>query len=349
MTILILTMLVGLAAANGANDVSKGVATLAGSGVTAYRTAIAWGTLTTLCGALLSLWLAGGMNRLFSEGIVDAPPTTGFALAVLTGATSWVALASVARLPVSTTHAIVGSLVGAGLVLAPSSIQWSGVARKVLLPLLLSIVVAYLISAVLATIFQALEGRRIRRTHSPARVPVAVPAGGAEGRRHPAPERVPGLDRRGDRVVGVLHWISSGAVSCARGLNDTPKIAAIGGFALIPAGYAASTVTLLVAAAMAAGSLAGIPVARRLGEKVVRMSHTEGFTANVTTAGLVGTGALLALPMSTTHVSTGAIAGSAGRHVRRLSGRTIRDFLIAWTVTPFFAGAVAAGTLSLTG
>jgi inorganic phosphate transporter, PiT family len=351
MTIVILIMLIGLAAANGANDVSKGVATLAGAGVTRYRTAIVWGTVTTLIGALLSIQLGRGMGKLFSKGIVAAAPTSAFALAVLLGTFSWVALASLVRLPVSTTHAIVGSLVGAGLVLAPSSVEWSGVRQKVVLPLLLSIAVAYGVSLVLALVVHGatrLVRSRVARAPAPAdEAGDAVPSGHgstqvlSRTRTEAATSAVRTL-RVVDRLLTGLHWISSGAASCARGLNDTPKIAAVGGFALLPAGYAASTVSLVVAFAMAAGSLAGIRVARTLGEKVVKMTHFEGFTANLTTAALVGAGALAAWPMSTTHVSTGAIVGSAGGQLRRISGRTLRDFLIAWTVTPAFAGLVGA-------
>src|SRR5713101_7273992 len=118
MTAAILVLLVGLAAANGSNDVAKGVATLAGAGVTRYRTAIAWGTLMTLAGSLFSLGFADKLTKLFSKGIVTAKPTPAFTLAVLVGASAWLALATATRLPVSTTHAIVGSLVGAGLLLA---------------------------------------------------------------------------------------------------------------------------------------------------------------------------------------------------------------------------------------
>lgn len=317
MTLAIVIMLVGLAAANGANDVSKGVATLAGAGVVAYRTAILWGTAMTLVGALLSIQLGRGMGSLFSKGIVDASPTAAFALAVLLGTTSWVALASVLKLPVSTTHAIVGSLVGAGLVLDASAVQWQGVARKVVVPLLLSIVVAYAISVVLGFVAKRLLD------HAPEGSGV-------------------------NTVISVLHWVSSGATSCARGLNDTPKIAAIGGFALLPAGYSATTVSLIVALAMAVGSLAGVRVARQLGSKVLKMSHLEGFTANLSTAGLVGAGALLAWPMSTTQVSTGAIVGAAGGQLSRLSGRTLRDFAIAWLITPIFGALVAATAYAIT-
>lgn len=343
MTTAIMIMLIGLAAANGANDVSKGVATLAGAGVVAYRTAILWGTATTLLGALLSIQLGRSMGSLFSKGIVDATPTAAFALAVLLGTTTWVALASLLKLPVSTTHAIVGSLVGAGLVLAPSAVQWQDVGRKVVLPLLLSIVVAYSISAVLGVVVKRLLDRNLNPAEASVREPVVVGSGAAAAARAKTQVAMPAPKAAvSDRVISLLHWASSGATSCARGLNDTPKIAAIGGFALLPAGYSATTVSLIVATAMAIGSLAGIRVAHRLGSDVLKMSHTEGFTANLATAGLVGAGALLAWPMSTTQVSAGAIVGAAGSQINRLSGRTLRDFAIAWLITPIFGALVAA-------
>jgi len=143
--IFILTM--ALAAANGANDVSKGVATLAGSGVTRYRTAIIWGAATTLAGALVSGLFAERMMKLFTSGIVSAKPTPAFTLAVICGTVGWVTIATVTRLPVSTTHAIIGSLLGAGLLFAPSAIAWSTLAPRLAVPLLLSIAVSYAVSA----------------------------------------------------------------------------------------------------------------------------------------------------------------------------------------------------------
>ncbi|MGH3518742.1 MAG: inorganic phosphate transporter [Haloechinothrix sp.] len=96
MTVAVLVLTVLLAAANGANDVAKGVATLAGAGVTRYGTAIAWGA----------------------------------------GTAGWVAVSTRARLPVSTTHALVGYLLGAGLLAAPRGVQWSSLLHKVAVPLL---------------------------------------------------------------------------------------------------------------------------------------------------------------------------------------------------------------------
>ncbi len=146
----VLLLTLALAAANGANDVSKGVATLAGAGVTRYRTAILWGTTTTLVGAVASMSIAERLTALFSRGIVTAPPTLPFATAVLGGAAAWVGFATATRLPVSTTHAIVGVLIGAGIELAPGAVNWSVLLTNVAGPLLLSIGIAYLASVALS-------------------------------------------------------------------------------------------------------------------------------------------------------------------------------------------------------
>ncbi|MFE3642356.1 inorganic phosphate transporter [Streptomyces sp. NPDC059169] len=350
--VLVFVLVAALAAANGSNDVPKGVATLAGAGVTKYRTAIIWGTVTTLAGCVFSLALADKMTKLFSKGIVTAAPTEAFAVAVLAGAVSWVALATVLRLPVSTTHALIGALLGAGLFLASDSIAWSAIPQKLVVPLLMSVGVAYAVSLVLALIVNRV-GRRNRGpgptatsegTPSPTGTPEAAEPGAvlAAERVTTDPADTP-RTAASSRMLTAAHWLTSGATGFARGLNDTPKIVAVGAFALIPAGMTTWQIMLLVAGAMALGSLAGgIRLAERLGEGVIRMNHTEGFLANLTTATLVGLGAGYGLPMSTTHTSTGAIAGSAGATLSRLSGRTLKHFLIAWLVTPPFAAAVSA-------
>lgn len=361
MTVAIFVLLVALAAANGSNDVPKGVATLAGAGVTRYRTAVLWGTATTLVGCALSLQFADRLTKLFSKGIVSTSPTPTFALAVIVGTAAWVAVATATRLPVSTTHAIVGALVGAGLVLGPDTVRWHALTPKVVQPLLLSVVVAYAISLVLnllpdrvpecicvdvagAETVALSDGRGGAMLFAP--MPLTGPRFSAgtveECKVHPTGTRRLRLN------INTAHWLSSGAASFARGLNDTPKIVAIGAFALVPAGMTPHQILAAVAVAMAAGSLVvGMRVARRLGQGVVKMSHVEGFKANLTTAVLVGLAANRGLPLSTTHVSTGAIVGAAGNDLSRLNGRTLRDFVLAWTLTPFFAGGVSAAVFLL--
>jgi len=100
-----------IAYVNGSNDVSKGIATLAGSGLTNYRRAILWGTVWTGLGGFAGALLAGAMVGTFGKGLLTSGivPTFSAAVATILGAGAWVAFVTSAGLPVSTTHAIVGS------------------------------------------------------------------------------------------------------------------------------------------------------------------------------------------------------------------------------------------------
>jgi len=216
----IFILLALFAAANGANDVSKGVATLAGSGITRYRTAILWGAATTLAGSLVSGLFAARMLKLFTSDIVTAAPTPAFTLAVIGGAAGWVVVATVTRLPVSTTHAIIGSLLGAGALYAPTTIAWSGILPKLVIPLLLSIIVSYLFSAALNRLFA--------KSHvaSADCLCVGVETLDAGVAQLPQFNIVAGTAQECSKAGGylrleteTLHWLSSGAVGFARGLN----------------------------------------------------------------------------------------------------------------------------------
>jgi PiT family inorganic phosphate transporter len=112
----LLTVLV-LAFVNGANDVSKGIATLAGSRRATYRQAPAWGTLWTAAGACAAVVISFGLINVFTSSLVaaDVLAFSSFPLAVAAGAFIWVLLASVTGLPVSTTHALTGAIVGVAL------------------------------------------------------------------------------------------------------------------------------------------------------------------------------------------------------------------------------------------
>src|SRR5215467_7884061 len=96
--------------------------------------------------------LAAKISTVFTNGIVAVPPDPAFAVAVLTGAVFWVGLATLTRFPVSTTHAIVGAMIGAGLLLAPLSIRWVSMATRVAIPLLVSVAVSYALSALLSRV-----------------------------------------------------------------------------------------------------------------------------------------------------------------------------------------------------
>ena len=134
---MLLTLTLILAFANGANDVSKGIATLVGSGVSSYRRAVIWGSFCTLLGALLSALVSRGLIETFSgKGIlVQQISSEAFLLAVACGAIGWLLIATTTGLPVSTTHALTGALVGAA---GMSGVQWSAIATKIAIPLALS-------------------------------------------------------------------------------------------------------------------------------------------------------------------------------------------------------------------
>ncbi len=351
-----------LAFVNGANDVSKGVATLVGSGVTEYRKAIAWGTVFTAAGGLLAVYFAGAMLSTFGKGLVvpGVTPTFSAALATLAGATAWVAIATRTGLPVSTTHALVGALTGvASVAYGPGAVQWSALGGKVFVPLLASPLASFLLTwvalrftssrpaaagAVADCACAELEPAVV--TQGPSRAPAAALLPGSTLRVYTGNAAECAAAGAAVRVtLDHLHWLSSGATSLARGMNDAPKIVALAlaAAALGPrAGVSAPMLFVSVVAGMVLGSVvAGRRVTHVLAEKVTTMDHREGFAANLATAALVTVGAVQGLPMSTTHVSSGGIVG-AGVQRRALRHRTLRDISLAWVVT--LPGAALLGT-----
>jgi PiT family inorganic phosphate transporter len=146
-----------LAYSNGANDNFKGVATLFGSHTCSYRTALAWATVTTLAGSLLALVVAHGLVETFKgKGLVPDSVTTqpAFLLAVSLGAALTVLVATKTGMPVSTTHALTGGLVGAGLLAAPGEVRLAALGTSFVLPLLFGPAVALLLTVVIYPLFR---------------------------------------------------------------------------------------------------------------------------------------------------------------------------------------------------
>src|SRR4051794_37844969 len=155
--LLIVLAVLFLAYSNGANDNFKGVATLFGSGTCSYRTALVWATVTTLAGSFLALHLAHGLVDTFKgKGLVPDALTTQppFLLAVSFSAALTVLLATWIGLPVSTTHALTGGLVGAGLLAAPAEVRFAALGTSFVLPLLSSPVVALLLTVLIYPLFR---------------------------------------------------------------------------------------------------------------------------------------------------------------------------------------------------
>ena len=293
---------------NGANGNFKGVASLYGSGTTSRRTALAWGTAATFAGSIAALFLAGGLLQKFGgRGLVPdtlaRSPDFLAAAAIGTALTSF--LATRLGFPVSTTHALVGALVGAGLAGGGEEVRFAALGKQFLYPLMLSPLMAVLLGGLAYAML-----------------------------------RMSGLapDER-SRRLDVFHFASTGAASFARGLNDTPKMAAL--LAVAP-GLEMHWAFLAVAIAIAVGAwLDADNVAETLGKKVTDMNPGQGFAASLVTAGLVATASFHSLPVSTTHVSVGALTGM-GASTRQTRWRKVAEILLAWVCTVPCAAMLAA-------
>ena len=362
---LALLLVMALAYANGTNDVSKAIATLVGSGVTNYRTAILWGTIWTVAGAGLSAFVASAILKTFSTGLIQPGITTpsALALAILIGAMAWVLVASRTGVPVSTTHALTGALVGVGLVsIGSQGLAWPAIAGKIGLPLLLSpvlaLTVSFLVHPVVRLVAERWEGTCLCLMPA-SRALVTIDAQGntrtllqTSALGQPVVAVPLQCDRAGLKglTVGLdsIHWFSSGLASLARGANDTPKIMAMlllsGAAASWPSATVQFGTLIAVALAMGLGSyIGGFRVTEVLAKKVTRMDHVEGLSANLTTSSLVLVSATMGLPVSTTHVSSSAIIGiGLLKGPKAVRWTTVRDMVLAWIVTLPAAGILAA-------
>ena len=302
MLILLVIAVLIVAYANGANANFKGVASLFGSGATSYRTAVNWAAVTTAAGCVAAMFWTSTMLKAFSgKGLVpDALiAQPAFLLAVAGGAGLTGFLATRLGFPVSTTHMLTGALLGAGWI--AGDVNVAKLWEAFLKPLLLAPLLAVALGSVLQLIL-----------------------------RPPA---------KRSRILDALHFLSAGAVCFARGLNDTPKMAAL----LLGVGWLqGSAGMILVAVAMALGGLISAKqVAETLAHKITGMNPGQGFAANLATALLVTTASLHGLPVSTTHVSVGALLG-IGITTRQAKWRTVIPVLAAWVITLPVSALVAA-------
>jgi PiT family inorganic phosphate transporter len=354
--LVVFSLAIFLAYVNGSNDVSKGIATLVGSGVTTCPHAIVWGTLWTGAGAIASVFLARAMVITFGSGLLanGASPTFAAAIAAIAGAASWVMIATRAGLPVSTTHAIAGSIAAVGaMAYGWNGVNWAAFGGKIAAPLLISPIASLALTAVLLRAWPSLAGTADNCTDcvcmeaepaaqfslaAPAEAAIVIP-GPPNVRIFTGTQQVCTTTRPFAirLTMNHLHWFTSGATSFSRGLNDAPKmVALVLAAAVLPSGARTMmpAVFAVVALGMVAGSLiAGRRVTAVLAEKVTRMDHREGFVANLVTAALIGSGAALGLPMSTTHVSSGAIIGAGISKEMGVNRGTVRDMVLAWMIT----------------
>lgn len=365
--IVVLALLAGLllAYANGSNDNFKGVATLYGSGTTSHRHALIWATLTTAAGSLAAVWFAGELLARFSgKGIVSEELTSQgtFGVAVATSAAITVQLASRLGIPISTTHALVGSMVGASAAVQ-SAVHWQVLGVNVLVPLFFSPIIAIVATALVYMLFRnsrmALGVEKetclcvgcevidvLPAAHHSLAVVQASELSVSMGTRVTCRERyagrLVGFDAR--QLLDTLHFLSAGLVSFARGLNDTPKIAGL--MLLVPAFSSTSAILFCGVAIALGGIISGRRIAKTLSHAITPMNPGQGFSANLVTSFLVIGATRWGMPVSTTHVSCGALFG-IGSVNGQAHWQVIGRILLAWVTTLPLAALLAAAILWL--
>lgn len=367
-SVLIFGAMLFVAYANGANDNFKGVATLYGSGTTDYKKAFWWATATTFAGSMAALFLATKLVQTFQgQGLIPAAlaGSQPFLVAVSLGSALTVFLATQIGAPISTTHGVTGALLGAGLAAVGLDLSVSTLWTSFVRPLLVSPLLAVGLAVLVYPLFR-LATNSIGFTREACLcigeefVPVAV-AITAEGRfvttgtqsvRVAIDDETNCVKRYTGKMLGVsvqtvldgVHYLSAGAVGFARGLNDTPKIIAL---SMAVGGLNFSWRVALVALFMAMGGLLHARgVAETVSKRITAMDPDQGVIANLVTSTLVIFASGWGLPVSTTHVSCGALFGIGASNGRAQWG-VIRNIMLAWVVTLPVAALLAAGVYTL--
>jgi PiT family inorganic phosphate transporter len=257
--------------------------------------------------------------KTIGAGLVDEETTTqAVVMAALIGAIAWDLITWWVGLPSSSSHALIGGLLGATIVAAGAgALQIDGIVNKVLIPMLtsplLGFVGAFLLMLALYWTFQ-----RARRK------PMA-------------------------RIFRRLQVISAGYMAFAHGSNDAQKTMGIITLALFSAGVISSIevptwVIVVSATALSLGTaVGGWRIMHTMGHRVVKLEPVHGFAAETTAATvLIGT-AYLGMPVSTTHVISSAIMGvGSARGPKGVRWGVARRILLAWVITIPASGTIAA-------
>ena len=349
--------------ANGANDNFKGVASLYGSGVASYRVALSLATVTTLAGSLCALYLAQSLIVKSGKGLIPDTliQSVPFMLAVAAGAGITVLLATRFGFPVSTTHALIGAMLGSGLLATPGGVNLIALKNNFLLPLMLSPLVAVMLATLIYFLFKQVQ-RWLRVSQSLClciddKIATTDNTGALVMVRESnavitLAEEADCDSRYAGKLFGIgvksavdkLHFFSAGSVCFARGLNDTPKIAAL--ILLFPTMTVAWAI-VLVAGVMALGGLINARrVAETMSHKITELSHGQGLAANLSTALLVVFASKFGMPVSTTHVSVGSLFG-IGLSSGQAHYRMIGTILLSWLLTLPCAAICASAVFSI--
>jgi PiT family inorganic phosphate transporter len=303
---------------NGFHDAANAIATAVSTRALTPRVALVLAGLANLVGALLSTEIA----KTVGKGILDAGQlsnTDGLIVvfSALVGAITWNLITWYVGLPSSSSHALVGGLVGAALA-AGDSVKWHGVYDKVLKPMVLSPLIGFVAGGALMLIILWLVRRQ-------------------------SPRRVGKTFRR-------LQIVSSIAMAYGHGVQDAQKTMGVIALALIVSGHLSPTadiplwVILSAATAISLGTFSGgARIMRTLGRRVIKMDPAAGFAAQTVASSVLFATAHYGLPVSTTHVITSSVMGvGATRKLSAVRWGVAGNIAVAWVLTIPAAAAVAA-------
>ena len=317
----VLVIVVGTALAfdftNGFHDTANAVATSVSTRAMSPRFAVALSAVLNFAGAFISLEVAATVG----QGIVEAGAvSTTVVFAGLVGAIAWNLATWWLGLPSSSSHALIGGVVGAAFAAqGAAAVKGDGLVEKVLVPGIVAPLLALAVAAI--SIFVAYE---------------------VVGRLRPGPVN------RGYRL-GQL--VSASLFSLAHGTNDAQKTMGIITLALISHGDLPDTgfdvptwVIVSSAAAIALGTYTGgWRIIRTMGSRIIKMDPAQGFAAQSSGAAVILTASHLGFPLSTTHVATGAVMGAgAAKRLSAVRWGLAGNIAIAWVLTLPAAALIGA-------
>ena len=318
-TLLAVVIVVGLAFdfTNGFHDTANYVATWVGTRALSPRMAVGISAAANLAGAFVTTAVA----KTVAEGIIDTNlATQQTVLAALLGAIVWNLFTWWIGLPSSSTHALIGGLIGAALVQSGSEgVQWHGIVEKVVIPGAVSPVIGFAGAFLLIIVIYRILFRA-----------------------------APGIAHRGFRYGQLFTgtW-----VAFTHGANDAQKTMGVITLALIANGNLSGDtfnvptwVKIAAGLTIAAGTyVGGWRIIRTLGQRIYKMQPEHGFAAQLSAGTTLYVGTHFGFPISTTHVVTGSIMGAgATRGVSAVKWGIAGNILVAWLLTLPAAGLVSA-------
>jgi PiT family inorganic phosphate transporter len=302
---------------NGFHDTANVVASSISTRALSPRAAIALASVLNFAGAFISLKVAATV----ASGIVATGKVTEtIAFAGLLGAIAWNLITWSFGLPSSSSHALIGGVIGA-LVAAVggSGVQWQGLEGKVIIPAVLSPVVAFFVAGLSILIILRVVGRRR-----------------------------PGVVVRGFKLGQIA---SSALLSLAHGTNDAQKTMGVITLALVAHGTISAHhvhvpvwVIVTAASAISLGTYAGgWRIIRTVGSRIIKMDATQGFAAQGAGAAVILASSHFGYPLSSTHVISGGVMGAgAARRLSAVRWGVAGNIVAAWVVTLPAAGLFGA-------